>query len=68
MSKQQMRARNIKKCRKSKSNEEEKQEIYSAHTWEVLLLQGPVRGYTMSHPVLLPLFCSFITLLALTKT
>ena len=32
MFKQRMGARNNKKCRKSQSNEEEKQEIDSAHT------------------------------------
>ena len=37
MSKQRMEARNNKKCIKSKSNEKEKQEIHSAHTWELLL-------------------------------
>lgn len=36
MSKQRMGAKNKKKRRKSKTNEEEKQEIHSAHTWEVL--------------------------------
>lgn len=36
MSKQQMGVKNKNKRRKSKINEEEKQEIHSAHTWEVL--------------------------------
>lgn len=36
MSKQQMGVKNKNKPRKSKINEEEKQEIHSAHTWEVL--------------------------------